>query len=98
MEETKPTTQALIIELTSAIQKLLIVKNQRYGDAAINPKRRFSKASSEEGILIRLDDKLNRIEESNELRVNDISDMIGYLILLLVAKGTTQEDIIKLID
>jgi len=87
MEDTIPNTQTKIIELTNSIQKLLLVKNQRYGDAAITPKRRFSKASPEQGILIRLDDKLNRIEQSDELRINDISDMIGYLVLLLIAKG-----------
>ena len=91
-------TQERIKEVTSAMQHLLLEKNKRYGDSAINPKRRFSKLDSTQGILIRLDDKLNRIEESPELRANDICDMIGYLTLLLIAKGVTKNEIENLID
>jgi len=98
IEDTIPDTQVKIIELTNSIQKLLTNKNRRYGDSAILPRRSFSKLSAKEGILIRLDDKLNRIENSKELRVNDVADMIGYLFLLLISMGVTQEDIYKLID
>jgi len=91
-------TQSRIKEVTTAMQQVLLEKNKRYGDSAISPKRRFSKLDSTQGILIRLDDKMNRIEESDELRTNDICDMIGYLNLLLIAKGVTGEEILKLID
>lgn len=74
------------------MDKLLQVKNQRYGDGAVNPSRRFSKLGASEGILIRLDDKLNRIENSKELRKNDIADMMGYLTLLCVANDWTDFD------
>lgn len=91
-------TQERIIELTDAIKELLLEKNKRYGDSAISPKRRFSKLDATQGILIRLDDKMNRIESSDELRTNDISDLIGYLFLLLISKGVTSGEIKKLID
>lgn len=91
-------TQERIIEVTTAMQELLLEKNKRYGDSAINPKKRFSKLGGSEGIKIRLDDKMNRIENSGELRVNDVCDMIGYLHLYLVSEGVTREDILNLID
>lgn len=91
-------TQSRIKEVTSAMQEVLLEKNKRYGDSAISPKRRFSKLDPIQGILIRLDDKMNRIESSDELRTNDICDMIGYLYLLLIAMGVTSEEIKALID
>lgn len=91
-------TQERIIELTDAIKELLLEKNKRYGDSAISPKRRFSKLDATQGILIRLDDRMNRIKSSDELRTNDISDLIGYLFLLLISKGVTSGEIKKLID
>ena len=92
------TTEDKIIEVTDAIQQLLLEKNRRYGNSALQPMKIFNRFSVENSILIRLDDKLSRIKNSDELRVNDICDLIGYLNLLLVAKGTTEQDILKLID
>lgn len=91
-------SQQSINNIVDAIKKLLLEKNKRYGDSAIKPKRRFSKLGSSEGILIRLDDKMNRIENSDNIRVNDITDMIGYLILLLISMGVNADDINSLID
>jgi len=91
-------TSDKIIEITEAMKSLLLEKNKKYGDSALNPKRRFSKLDSTQGILIRLDDKLNRIENNPELQVNDVSDMIGYLVLLLISMDVTKEDILNLID
>ena len=73
------------IELTlSSLKKLLIEKNRRYGNAALSPLGVFNKQSSIEGILIRLDDKLQRVKNSPTLRKNDIADIMGYLTLLCV--------------
>ena len=44
------------------VQQLLREKSLRYGDAALNPSRIFSKASAHEQLLVRIDDKLNRIK------------------------------------
>ena len=41
----------------------LLYKNQQYGDSALNPSRIFSKASAVEQLLVRIDDKLNRIKK-----------------------------------
>lgn len=95
---TTSNTQDRIIEVTSAMQKLLLEKNKRYGDAAVNPSKTFSKLDGANSIKIRLDDKLNRVRNSSEVRPNDVADIIGYCTLLLIAEGVTEQDILNLID
>ena len=66
---------------------MLIEKNRKYGNSALSPLRVFSKASPEEQILVRMDDKLNRIRNrQNDEDEDVIMDLAGYLILLMVAK------------
>lgn len=81
------TTSNKITKVLFSIDKLLQYKNQKYGNSALQPIGIFSKESSEGSILIRLDDKLSRIKNSDTLRKNDVSDIIGYLTLLCVSKG-----------
>ena len=71
-----------------SIKILLLEKNKRYGDSALNPTRIFSKADNVEQLLVRIDDKLNRIQKGAGLIATDedvIQDLIGYLILLKIA-------------
>jgi len=76
-----------IREITNGIADMLLNKNEKYGNSALEPKRIFSKASSVEQILVRIDDKLSRISNQSELEDEDvINDLIGYLILLKIAK------------
>lgn len=89
-------TQLDISRTCLAIERFLIEKNRRYGDSALKPARKFSKADNVEQLLVRIDDKLNRIGNSDELRKNDVVDVTGYLILLCVAKGWTDFD--ELVD
>ena len=82
-------TAVLIEKICVDIQDLLLKKNQSYGDSALNPVRIFSKASSKEQILVRIDDKLNRIKQGLDILDKDedvLQDLIGYLILLKVWK------------
>lgn len=68
---------------------LLIEKNRKYGDSALNPARIFSKASNIEQIKVRIDDKLSRIKNAQDDEDEDvIADLIGYLVLLKIAKET----------
>lgn len=70
------------------IKDLLISKNMRYGDSALDPCRVFSKANGIEQLLVRIDDKLSRIQRGSGLIANDedvVNDLIGYLVLLKVA-------------
>lgn len=67
------------------VAKLLITKNQNYGDSAANPVRIFSKASPIEQLLVRIDDKLSRAMRGAGVFATDEDlpkDLVGYLALL----------------
>lgn len=82
------TTRDDIVKVTESLTETLLAKNAAYGDSATNPIRTFSKIeSSTAGILVRIDDKLSRIKNSETLRQNDVCDLMGYLVLLCVDKG-----------
>jgi hypothetical protein len=69
------------------IKELLLQKNRKYGDSALNPVRVFSKSDPLEQIRVRLDDKLSRLYNRQDDEDEDvISDLIGYLILYRVAQ------------
>ena len=82
------------------MRDLLLYKNQKYGDSALNPKQIFYKGDAVNSILIRLDDKLGRIMANTEStpRINDVADIIGYCTLLLISVGAKPENIQKLMD
>jgi hypothetical protein len=73
----------------------LLYKNDKYGNAGLEPINVFSKDGATTGLLHRLDDKLSRIKNSPELRKNDVSDVIGYCVLLCVSNGWTNFDEFK---
>jgi len=70
-------------------KNLLLYKNKKYGNSALEPLGMFFKGDSTNSILIRLDDKLSRVKNNKELQKNDVSDLIGYLMLLCIDKGWT---------
>jgi len=79
-----------IITQCLEIAQMLIEKNISYGDSALSPIRIFSQADNQEQIKIRIDDKINRIKNGSGFAGdNDIDDMIGYLILLKIAKANS---------
>ena len=91
-------TQEEISAVCNDIKELLLYKNKQYGDSALNPSRIFSKASAVEQLLVRIDDKLNRVQKGAGLIGEDedvIQDLIGYLVLLKIGlkhqKGETNE-------
>lgn len=70
------------------IKELLLEKNAKYGNSALNPVRIFSGDSTIAQLLVRIDDKLSRIKRGAGLLAADedvINDLIGYLVLLKVA-------------
>ena len=70
------------------IAHMLIEKNIAYGNSALDPVRIFSKAGPREQLHVRIDDKLNRLMKGTEYPGdNDIDDLIGYLVLLKIAKA-----------
>lgn len=81
-------TSAQLIEAEcDSLKEMLLQKNARYGDSALSPLRIFSKAEADEQILVRLDDKLSRLARGTGEETEDvIQDLMGYLILLRVAR------------
>ncbi len=80
-------TQLEIAAVCDDVKELLLYKNKKYGNSALEPARIFSKASAVEQLLVRIDDKLNRIQKGAGLIGEDedvIMDLIGYLILLKI--------------
>lgn len=72
---------------TDKIADLLIAKNKAYGDSALNPVRIFSKASRIEQLNVRIDDKISRIQRGTDFGDEDtVRDLIGYLVLRLIAE------------
>ena len=80
-------TQIEIAGICEDVKELLLYKNQKYGNSALEPARIFSKANAVEQLLVRIDDKLNRIHKGAGLIGEDedvIMDLIGYLVLLKI--------------
>ena len=79
--------QEKISKVCDEIKDMLLEKNRKYGDSALNPIRIFAKSDTVEQIKVRIDDKLNRFKNMQEDDTEDvINDLIGYLILLKVAE------------
>jgi len=68
------------------IRELLVSKNLKYGNSALEPLGVFSKLSAKEGLLVRIDDKLKRIKNGSLEKDDEdvINDLIGYLVLLKI--------------
>jgi len=79
-------SQVDIATICDQLKELLLEKNRKYGDSALNPVRVFSKASPIEQIRVRLDDKLSRLRNQQEDEDEDVlTDLIGYIVLYKVA-------------
>lgn len=92
-KETKLTdTQNEITAVCTEVLDLLLEKNRKYGDSALNPKRIFSKADAVEQIKVRLDDKISRLmNQQNDDDEDVVMDLMGYLVLLRVALKRRKE-------
>ena len=73
-------------EECDALKAMLLAKNKMYGDSALDPVRIFSRASVEEQILVRLDDKLSRLKRGQDAGEDTIQDVMGYLVLLRIQR------------
>lgn len=77
-----------VYRVVEDLARLLIDKNRKYGDSALNPARIFSNADATEQIKVRIDDKLNRIKNQQDDEDEDaVKDLTGYLILFMIARG-----------
>jgi len=68
--------------------KFLKQKNKKYGNSVLSSSYTFTKhnSSAYAGIYARIDDKISCIQNSNILHTNDVWDLVGYLLLLLLKK------------
>jgi hypothetical protein len=82
-----------IIAVCDSVKEMLLEKNRKYGNSALNPCRVFSKADSVEQLKVRIDDKINRIKnEQNDEDEDVVKDLIGYLVLLEIARENLKND------
>lgn len=87
--ETTPAQERFAQDLDHVLAKLrtlLVEKNRAYGDSALNPVRIFSQANRIEQMKVRIDDKLSRLARGEAAGEDVIQDLLGYLVLLEVAK------------
>jgi hypothetical protein len=81
-----PQSQIDIATVCDELKELLLDKNRKYGDSALNPVRIFSQASTVEQLKVRMDDKLSRLRNAQADEDEDpVTDLIGYLVLYRVA-------------
>jgi hypothetical protein len=81
----KTPTEELICEVCDEIKHMLLEKNRKYGNSALEPKRIFAKSDTIEQLNVRIDDKLSRIANRQNDEDEDVfRDLIGYLVLKLV--------------
>jgi hypothetical protein len=84
-------TQQQIVDKCLELAELLIEKNRKYGNSALNPVRVFASSDTLEQIRVRMDDKLNRIKNRQSDEDEDVyMDLAGYLILYMVARDNTK--------
>jgi hypothetical protein len=71
---------------------MLLEKNRKYGNSALDPQRTFSKSSAIELINVRIDDKLSRIRNNQTDDQEDPEwDLLGYLVLKRIAQNTVNK-------
>lgn len=92
MTVSRSNTQEKIKEITQNMRDFLVEKNRRYGDSALSPCQIFSKAANAEQLCSRIDDKLSRIKNADEFKKNDLCDLVGYLLLLMISLDYTEFD------
>jgi NADH:ubiquinone oxidoreductase subunit len=89
LEDQQRWQQTYIADECDRIKVMLLEKNLAYGSSFSHPLRIFSKACSEEQILVRIDDKLSRLSRGSNAGEDVVLDLIGYLVLLRVTRKHT---------
>lgn len=86
---TSEMVRKLIVEICDMIKDLLLKKNEAYGNSALDPIRIFSKSSPVEQLFVRIDDKLSRLMRGEKVDLvpeDTFIDLVGYIVLLIIAK------------
>lgn len=82
--EHEATEENFFTKAYSSLCRMQQAKDARYGNSALKPLEIFSKHHPYGS---RIDEKLARIKYSDELRKNDVADIIGGLMLLCQDRG-----------
>lgn len=87
------TARLQIVHACTELLAMLLFKNMRYGNSALDGEAVFAKhLSPADGIKVRLDDKLRRLKNDQAGEDEDvILDLLGYLVLLRIAKRPTED-------
>lgn len=95
--DSEATGQELLSQMVDGFRDFLVEKNRRYENSASEPVGIFTRflrdgdSLARQSILVRLDDKMKRIikagADGEELRKNDVTDVVGYLFLLMREEG-----------
>lgn len=93
MKEFKPED---LLNFCVKLGEFIQEKNRRYGNSVGKPLQVFYRGDAEQQMLSRIDEKISRIKNSEELRQNDVVDLMGHLAILCVYKGW--EDLEKFLD
>ena len=75
-----------VSEILHDVRKMLVEKNEAYGNSALDPVRIFSQADAAEQLRVRIDDKLSRIDRGKAAGEDTVLDLIGYLVLLRIVE------------
>ena len=88
-------TRAKIKSKCKKLEELLLQKNAKYGDAALEPLNVFFKGNSVSSIKARIDDKLKRLMNSGPIDATEdtLQDLAGYMILLMIAQDNESNNI-----
>ena len=87
--------ESKIVRVFGRMCNFLKGKNRSYGNSVLNPIRLFSRANDFEQLMVRIDDKISRLQRGNfeiEDRIELHKDLMGYHALALVKLGYGDED------
>ena len=72
-------TRSKIKSKCKKLENLLLQKNAKYGDSALQPLNVFSEAGAVAGIKVRIDDKLKRIKNAGLVDATEdtLQDLAG---------------------
>ena len=88
MKKEKNETSYKIEEVINEVKELLLLKNEQYGNSALEPVGIFAQGKASDLIRVRMDDKISRLAlgiETIEKDEDIILDLAGYCVLLLIA-------------
>ena len=92
MTDTEDTTRK-IKKVMKELTELLVLKNEQYGDSALNTGGIFANGSAEELMRVLMDDKISRLAMGHDAIAKDediFLDLAGYWVLWVV--GTRKRD------